>query len=153
MAWFEANREYENTRNLTYPEFPEHFVFVDRKWKPRKRGFGETIGRVPSVPLNPHTMEQYSLRMIIHNRPGATSFKDLRTVDGEVMPNFQSAAIAMGLLDDDKELDKAMDEAFSMKFGNQIRVLFLSILLYNKPSDPLKFYTDHKHQLIEDQCR
>jgi hypothetical protein len=98
-------------------------------------------------------MEVYSLRLILHNKPGAFSFEDLRTVDEEVMPTFQSAAIAMGLLDDEKELDKAMDEAFDIKFGNQIRVLFLSILLYSRPSDPFKFYTDHKHQLIEDWCR
>jgi hypothetical protein len=158
-AWFEANKmaevdkEYEQALSYTYSQFPEFFVFKDHKWHPRTMGFGQTIGRIPSVPLNPHTMELYSLRLILHNKKGATCFQDLRTVDGEVMPNFQSAAIAMGLLDDDRELDKAMEEAYSMKFGDAIRVLFLQILLNSRPSDPLKFYLDHKDKLTEDWKR
>ena len=153
VAWFTANRENEFGCTLTYPEFPEHFVFQENKWVPRKRGFGEKIGRIPSIPLNPHTMEQYSLRLILHNKPGATSYRDLRTVDGEEQPNFQCAAIAMGLLEDDKELDKAMDEAHQISFGQSIRSLFLAILLQAHPSNPLQFYNDHKHQLIEDWSR
>ena len=37
-----------------------------------------------------------------------------------------------------------MDEANAFKFGEPIRQLFLSILILNHPSDPLKFYTDHR---------
>ena len=39
---------------------------------------------------------------------------------------------------------QAMDEANAFKFGEPIRQLFLSILILNHPSDPLKFYTDHR---------
>ena len=155
-AWFEANKTNEGeATSYTYSQFPEYFVFnkKDKEWNPRVRNFGETIGRIPSIPLNPRTMELYSLRLILHNKKGSTSFEELRTVDEKVMHNFQSAAIAMGLLDDDKELDKAMDEAYSMKFGDAIRVLFLQILLNSKPSDPLKFYLDHKDKLTEDWNR
>ena len=155
-AWFEANKKNEeNATTYTYSEFPEYFVFKDDKkeWDPRKKNFGETIGRIPSIPLNPHTMELYSLILILNNKKGSTSFEELRTVNGEVMHNFQSAAIAMGLMDDDKELDKAMEEAYSMKFGDAIRVLFLQILLNSRPSDPLKFYLDHKNKLTEDWNR
>ena len=56
-------------------------------------------------------------------------------------------------MEDDRELDKAVDEAAAFKFGEPIRSLFLSILLFSTPSDPLRFYNDHKHQLTEDWSR
>jgi hypothetical protein len=36
LAWFEANVQYPEGRDLTYPEFPSRFVYnQDRKvWKP-----------------------------------------------------------------------------------------------------------------------
>ena len=37
-----------------------------------------------------------------------------------------------------------MDEASSFKFGEPVRQLFLSLLVLNHPSDPLKFYSDHR---------
>ena len=137
-------------RTITYPNFPSEFVFLNHSWRRRKVGQGKTIGRVPIVPLNPHTMELYSLRLILHNTAGATSYEELRTVDGEVRASFQAAAIALNLLEDDKELDKALDEASSFKFGEPLRALFVAILLFSRPSDPKKFYEDHKLQILED---
>ena len=100
-----------------------------------------------------HTMETYSLRLILHHKAGATSYEDLRTVDGEILPSFQAAAVKMGLLDDDRELDKAMVEAFELKPGSSIRALFFSILIYCRPCNPGQFYLDHKERLLEDWCR
>ena len=34
---------------------------------------------------------------------GATSFEDLRTVDGQLLPTFHAACLARGLLKDDSE--------------------------------------------------
>ena len=152
-AWFAANQVSEEARTVLYSNFPEEFVYQNKAWKPRKAGHGKTIGRVPAVPLNPHTMEQYSLRLILHHVPGAQSFEDLRTVSDVLHPTFQSAAVALGLLEDDAELDKAMTEAFEMKFGDQLREFFLSILLYCRPADPPKFWRDHKDKLAEDWAR
>ena len=39
---------------------------------------------------------------------------------------------------------QAMNEASDLKFGDPVRKMFLSILVLNHPSDPLKFYTDHR---------
>ena len=137
-------------RTITYPNFPSEFVFLNHSWRRRKVGKGKTIGRVPIVPLNPHTMELYALRLILHNTAGATSYEELRTVDGQVRASYQAAAIALNLLDDDKELDKALDESYSFKFGEPLRALFISILLFSRPSDPRQFYEDHKLQILED---
>ena len=80
----------------------------NKKWKVRQRGF--SIGRVPTVSLSPHQMERSYLRVLLHNKAGATSFEDLRTVNGVEHPSFKTACQAMGLLEDDSEIDKAMEE-------------------------------------------
>ena len=49
-----------------------------------------------------------------------------------------------------EELTKAMDEAYSFKFGEPLRSLFVAILLFSRPSDPRKFYEAHKLQILED---
>ena len=137
-------------RTITYPNFPTEFVFLNHSWKRRKVGKGKTIGRVPIVPLNPHTMELYALRLILHNTAGASSFEELMTVNGQLRSSFQAAAIALNLLEDDRELDKAVQEAYTFKFGEPLRSLFVSILLFTRPSDPRQFYEDHKLQILED---
>ena len=93
-------------RTLTYADFPSKFTFLNRRWHLRKSGIGKTIGRIPIVPFNVHCMEKYSLRLILHNKTGASSFADLKTVDGILHDSFQAAAIALGLMEDDAELDK-----------------------------------------------
>ena len=93
-------------RTLTYADFPSKFTFLNRRWHLRKSGIGKTIGRIPIVPFNIHCMEKYSLRLILHNKTGASSFADLKTVDGVLHDSFQAAAIALGLMEDDAELDK-----------------------------------------------
>ena len=160
-------------RTLTYSDFPSKFTFLNRRWHRRQSGIGKTIGRIPIIPYNIHCMEKYALRLILHNKRGASSYADLKTVNGVTHISFQAAAIALGLLEDDAELDKALDEASEFKFGDVVRKLFLSILVLNHPSDPLKFYTDHRliprlfcsycsdddydcenrHQLFEDWAR
>ena len=43
-----------------------------------------------------------------------------------------------------------MNEAFLIQFGEQLRCLFLSILVFVKPANPLKFWETHKKNLAED---
>ena len=43
--------------------------------------------------------------MLLHIILGATSYGDLRTMDGETHTSFKSACIALGLLADDNEWD------------------------------------------------
>ena len=120
LAWFKANgparpdddqdklsaADRELARTLTYDRFPSQFVFLNRRWHRRKQGFGKTIGRIPIVPLNVHTYERYCLRLLLHHQPGATSYADLKTVNGAAHATFQAAAVALGLLEDDAEMDK-----------------------------------------------
>lgn len=135
MAYFEANAESPLARTVLYPDFPEHFTWQPgpKEWKKRQRG--KAIGRIPIISLNAHQSELFYLRMLLHNKAGATSFDDLKTVDGEVSGSFQEACVKMGLLENDNELDLIMEEAASLRFGNQLRDMFVNILLYSRPSD------------------
>ena len=111
------------------------------------------LGRVPCVPFNVKTIELYCLRLLLHHVSGAENFVSLRTVNGTVLPSFQAACIELGLMDDEAELDKVMDEAFLIQFGDQLRCLFLSIILFVKPTNPLQFWETHKEHLAEDWGR
>ena len=108
------------------------------------------FGRVPSVPFNIKTLELFSLRLLLHHVSGAVDFENLRTINGNVFPTFQAACIKLGLLEDEAELDKIIEEAFLHQFGNQLRSLFCSILLYSTPSNTFQFWQNHKEKLAED---
>jgi len=41
---------------------------------------------------------------------GATSFDDLRTVNGKVCQSFSTACLTLGLIEDDDEWKRAMNE-------------------------------------------
>ena len=98
------------------------------------------IGRIPVIGLSAHQNELYYLRMLLYHQVGATCYADLRTVDGEEMDTFQAACLRLGLLDDDQEIDRAMEEAAGLKFGNQLRELFVNVLMWVRPADPSAFY-------------
>ena len=51
------------------------------------------------------------MRLLLLHRAGATSFEDLRTVDGAVCPTNREACKRLGLVQGDEEYDRAMEEA------------------------------------------
>jgi len=51
----------------------------------------------------------------LHTVPGPTSFNQLKTVNGQCYLTFQSACLALGLLEDDKHWDYTMSEAVLTK--------------------------------------
>jgi hypothetical protein len=135
MAYFEANATSPLARTTLYPDFPQYFTWQSgpKKWKERQRG--KAIGRIPIITLNSHQSELFYLRLLLHNKVGATSFDDLRTINGELCGSFQEACLKLGLLENDNELDLIMEEAATIRFGDQLRDMFINILLYSRPSD------------------
>ena len=152
-AFFKSNCDDVEAKKYIYPDFPNKYTWnnADKKWKKRKLGFA--IGRVPTVPFNLKTMELYCLRVLLHHVAGPTSFVDLRTVNGTVFPSFHAACIELGLMDDESELDRALDEAASLKFGDVLRRFFVTLIIYVKPADPNKLWNTHKEQLAADWLR
>lgn len=55
--------------------------------------------------------ELHYLRLMILYIRGAASYKDLRTVDGTEYATFKEAAMALGVLDDDMEVERCLKEA------------------------------------------
>ena len=130
-------------------------------WERRKRGtrnadnriVATTLGRIPTISLSRHQSELYYLRMLLHLQTGATSFEEIRTIEGEQCEDNQSACVKLGLLDDDIEKDKAMQEAANLRFGHQLHAVFATILLYCTPTEPLAFWEKWKTTLACDIMR
>ena len=119
-AWFKLNADPDNgpkARQYLYPDIPKKFVFHKDEacWKPRKRG-DKIIGRMYSV--SPRDREKYCLRLLLLHVRGATSYEDLRSVNGVVLGSFQEACIAKGLMENDQEWDRAIQEAISLWMPN-----------------------------------
>ena len=162
-AYFDLNKESSEARNILYPDIFQYFTWKNNQWVKRRNrmskldrdgdAFSDVIGRIPVVGLNAHQTELYYMRMLLYNKAGAKSFADLRTIDGVELPSFQDACKKMGLLDDDNENDRAMEEAASIRFGPQLRQTFAMILVWNRPIEPKEFWDRHKNILCEDLLR
>ena len=137
-AYFKANAEYPAARDILYQDFPSKFVWKDIgagenktwKWAPRQRGFA--IGRMYYA--HPNSGEHFYLRTLLAAVKGATSFEDLRTVNGVIHPTFHAACLAHGLLEDDNEWRQCLQEAAHMASGHQLCNLFVTILRDCSPS-------------------
>ncbi len=57
-----------------------------------------SIGRVYTT--TPAQGERHYLRMILYHIPGATSWENLRTVNGKQYTTFKEACVALGILND-----------------------------------------------------
>ena len=59
----------------------------------------------------------------------------------------------MGLLEDDSEIDKAMEEAVSIRFGDNLRDMFVTLLENCIPNNGLQFWEKWRTNLCEDKVR
>ena len=172
VAWFEFNKvadeEYRRNPtavppeclNTTYQNLPTLAVWDEGKranprtgqteiagfWKPRQKGF--SVGRMYHV--MPTEGERFYLRLLLHNVPGATSFQHLRTVNGQVYTSFKEACQALGLLEDDSEWQKCLEEARAGATPHQFRSLFAAMLIYNGVNDPPGLWELFKEDMAED---
>ena len=105
-AFFNFNRNTPSEQPTAYIDFPKTHVYTKRRnaWTPRQRGYA--VGRMFFV--HPSGGELYFLRLLLNTVRGPTSFKDLRTIDGQVHPTFKAACVALGLLQDDEEWDNCL---------------------------------------------
>lgn len=100
-AWFKLNEIDESARQYLYADIPNHYRLDKNVWKLRinKQAAATAIGRMYAVNIS--DVERYYLRILLLHKRGATSFTDLRTVDGLTATTFKEAARLLGLLDDD----------------------------------------------------
>ncbi|PIA36722.1 hypothetical protein AQUCO_03300139v1, partial [Aquilegia coerulea] len=109
--WYEKN---PTTKAYTYQQFPEHFRWCkdNKKWTPRVTS-AFSIGRMYFA--NPNSGERFYLRLLLTVVKGPSSFESLYSVDGIEHKTYREACIARGLLEDDNEWDKCLEEAVIMK--------------------------------------
>ena len=152
-AFFKLNEDNENAHQYLYHEVPEHYTFDKqaKKWNPRRRATGPIIGRLYQV--QPSDPQRFALRLLLLHRRGVTSFEDLRTVDGLLCDTFRDAARAMGLLEDDTEHQRCLQEAAIMNMPSQMRQLFATLMVFQTPSDIGALFEQFKEAMCEDYIR
>ncbi|ESR46081.1 hypothetical protein CICLE_v10003171mg, partial [Citrus x clementina] len=91
--------------------------------------------------------------MLLNFVKGSTSFESTRTVNGVTYPTFKAACYALGLLDDDKEWIDCLTEAAIWATGNELRHLFVTILIHCQVSDASQLWKSNytNLQLTEQQ--
>ncbi|XP_058796670.1 uncharacterized protein LOC131667344 [Phymastichus coffea] len=120
------------------------------KWVPRKKQFN-CIGRMFSV--SPTQVELFHLLLLLLHVKGATSFDSLKTVNGIVQPTFTAACLELGLIEDDHEWAKAMEEATMWMMPRRLRQLFTRILIHCQPIHPEELWDKFKDVLSEEFAR
>uniref|UniRef100_A0A182F499 ATP-dependent DNA helicase n=2 Tax=Anopheles albimanus TaxID=7167 RepID=A0A182F499_ANOAL len=144
-------------RTLTYQDVPAHYRYVKPsraqriQWIRRIRENEIVVGRMVYCPIS--HMERYCLRLLLCYRRGPTSYEDLRTVDGVLCASYQHAATLAGLLNDESEWERTLQEAVSFQMPSQLRQLFALILSEGKPSNPLSLWESYAAHLCEDYHR
>ncbi|ONM27260.1 hypothetical protein ZEAMMB73_Zm00001d007637 [Zea mays] len=150
-AYFEANRLHEEAQGILYRDFPEWYTWQSGKgkvWQRRKRDTGGQVGRIISA--HPAEGERYYLRVLLNHVTGATSYVDLRTMDGVTLPTFREAAERRGLLESDNTLDDCLTERALFQMPSALRRLFATILVYCEPSDVAVLWQKHLDAMSED---
>ncbi|XP_073362511.1 uncharacterized protein [Aegilops tauschii subsp. strangulata] len=152
-AYFEANSLHEKARGILYRDFQEYYTWQrqGKFWQERKRAAVFQVGRMVSA--HPAEGEQYYLRVLLNHVTGATSYEDLRTVHGQVMPTFCEAAEKRGLIEADNTLDDCMTEAELFRMPSSLRRLFAAILVFCEPSDVRGLWNKHLDAMSEDYSR
>ncbi|XP_072018370.1 uncharacterized protein [Amphiura filiformis] len=151
-AWMKFNEDHPEARQHTYDQFPVHYRWdaANKRWLPRKTS-NYCIARVYST--NPAQGERHYLRMLLHHIPGATCYNDLKTVHGTTYPSYKQTAIVMGLLDDDAEWERCLNESVLQDMPCKIRRLFAIILVYCAPANPAHLWNTFNEHMSDDLAR
>ncbi|KAF0297588.1 hypothetical protein FJT64_004932 [Amphibalanus amphitrite] len=157
-AWMTYNRasagEDPECLRALYPDFPQKYRWDagQKRWHRRRNmQAAPTIGRV--VSLTPRHGDVFYLRVLLHHVPGATTFAELRTVDGQVCGTHQEACRRRGLLLDDQEWAETLAEAVRTQRPGQLRQLFVVLLLFCAPADPATLLHRFQAAMGEDFAR
>ena len=142
FSYNEANSENPECW-AKYVDMPKRHVYDQKKkeWRNRKQGNDTVIGRVHSV--NPVAGEVFYLRILLHNNHclGKTSFKDmLKLPNGRECESYKEVCVQLGLLNDDQEWERILESAAATQMCPQIRELFVIILIFCMPSNPLALF-------------
>ena len=156
-----------------YPDFPERFRYDKKAKKWIKRRQFDALGYIGRVYHVPHVAgEKYYLRMLLHHVPAcdlalnvpppnesaaaavsragdAFSFEAFKYHDGVKLETYKAVCAARALLQDDAEWDSMLEDACAWAMPAQIRDLFIYVLHYNQPLDPMALFEKYHTEMVE----
>ena len=96
------------------------------------------MGELTHHTVNPVAGDVYYQRILLHDDHcrGKISFEDLMTLNGQLCETYEEVCLRLGLLQDDREWERILDEAAATRMCPQIRELYVIILIFCMPSDP-----------------
>ncbi|SGZ34846.1 BQ5605_C075g12927 [Microbotryum silenes-dioicae] len=139
----------ELTTTLLYTNVPRYYSWNKEKlrWKRRVHD-RNVIGRIYTVPLR--SGERFYLRLLLEVVMGPTSFADLLMFEDVVYPSYRAACAARGLLADDGEHHICLREAAQIETGDQLRRLFVFMLIHATVANPPALLDRHFASLSDD---
>lgn len=153
--YFEENKKSPYARSILYCDFLEYFTWQRGKkkkfWQIRVCEGRKQVGKIVSA--HPAEGERYYLRVLLNHVTSATSYEDLRTVEGEILPSFCEAVERRGLIEADNTLDECLTEAKTFEMPLALRRLFATILVFCEPSDVRGLWNKHVEAMSEDYQR
>ncbi len=78
------------------------------------------------------------------------NYADLKTINGQQCDTFKEACVALGILNDDAEHRKCLEESVQRDMPAQLRSLFCMILVYCEPLNAGELWTDFKKSMSDD---
>ncbi|CAG8771174.1 18037_t:CDS:1, partial [Cetraspora pellucida] len=146
--YFHLNSIDSEAHNYLYAEILTHYVWniQSKKWTKRKKG--NAIGRIYTAYLSEN--ERYYLRLLLNHVRGATSYDDLKHVNGYQCNTFKESAQCRDLLESDKSLHECMSEARQFYIPCALRNLFSIILVFGESEDPKKLWDENFQAMSED---
>ena len=156
-AFFKLNQQLCEQGAVSLPlyiDVPKKFRYdkQGKEWiKRTARSEDTVIGRVHTV--NPVAGEVFYLRILLHNNHcrGKTSFEALKKLEnGRVCETYKEVCRELGLLRDDLEWERVLEECAVTKLCPQIRELFIIILMFCQPSNPAALFQKFWHTWVDD---
>ncbi|KAG5565565.1 hypothetical protein RHGRI_001468 [Rhododendron griersonianum] len=151
--FFHMNKYNKDAKKgkFLYKDFPVAFVWSTKMRCWTKRKHKNVIGRI--VAINPSQGELYYLRLLLNHIRCPTSFSYLRTVGGKTYSTYREAAVAHGLLVDDKSNEKCLEESCGYQMPNSLRQLFYTILVFCGALNPRELLLKFEEPLTEDYVK
>ena len=137
-----------------YVDLPKKYRYdkTNKKWISRQTRSEDTvIGRIHTV--NPLAGETFFLRILLNDDHcrGKRSFTELKTLEnGRICETFKEVCRELGLLKDDLEWHRVLDECAITKLCPQIREVFIVILMFCQPSNPRALFDEFCMTWVDD---
>ena len=153
-AFYKYNQsipEDERANQPKYVDMPKTHVYDPKQkvWCIRKQK-SNTIGRIHSV--HPVAGDLFYKRILLHQDHcrGKTSFADMLRVGDRICETYKAVCQHLGLLEDDGEWQKILEDAALSRMCPQIRELYIMILTFCMPADPRALYDEFWVTWIDD---